>query len=239
MWPVCKKEIRQYFTSLTGYLAIIAFLLLNGLVLFVLPDNILDTGFATLERYFQLAPWILLVLIPSITMRSFAEEFRTGTFEILHTMPITKWQLLGGKYLGALIVVAIAIVPTIIYAISIQNLSASGGLDTGATTGSFIGLLLLAAAFTAIGIMCSSATSNTVVAFILSALACIAIYGMFAAISQIPAFESGADYYLQMIGIDYHYQSISRGVVDSRDLIYFFSLIFLFLFITNRNLVRR
>ena len=128
MWSVCKKELRQFFSSLTGYIAIIVFLLVNGLVLFVFDDNIFDFGYATLDRFFQLAPWILLLLIPAITMRSFADEFKTGTYEILQTRPLSRWQIIGGKYFGSLIVVFIALLPTIIYIISIQRLSSNEGL---------------------------------------------------------------------------------------------------------------
>jgi ABC-2 type transport system permease protein len=239
MWPVCKKELRQFFSSLTGYIAIIFFLLLTGTILFVLPDNILDFGYATLEKFFQIAPWILLVLIPAITMRSFSEEFKTGTFEILQTMPITRWQLVSGKYFAALLVVLIVLFPTIIYPVSLQQLSTSGGIDAGGTIGSYIGLLLLSACFVAIGICSSSLTNNAVAAFIAGAFLCIVVYGAFSAISRIPAFEGGMDYYLEMIGIDFHYRSLSRGVIDTRDVIYFGSVIVFFLVITHRNLVKR
>src|ERR1700754_2722942 len=128
MWPVCKKEFRQFFSSLPGYIAIVVFLLLNGLFLFVFPDtNILDFGYATLDRFFQLAPWILLLLIPAITMRSFADEFKTGTYEILQTRPLTRWQIITGKYFGSLVVVFIALLPTIVYIFSIQKLSTGEG----------------------------------------------------------------------------------------------------------------
>src|SRR5690348_12780540 len=239
MWAICKKELRQFFSSLTGYIAIIVFLLVNGLMLFVFQDNVLDFGYATLDRFFELAPWVLLLLIPAITMRSFAEEFKTGTFEILQTRPLTPWQITGGKYLGSLIVVAIALLPTIVYFFSIQALSSSEGIDTGATIGSYIGLFFLAAVFTAIGACTSSFTSNAVVAFIISLIACALLYYGFDAISKLPVFSGGADYYIEMAGIDYHYRSMSRGVIDTRDVIYFLSLIFLFLSITHRNLIKR
>src|ERR1044072_6149093 len=138
MWPVCKKELRQFFSSLTGYIAIIFFLLLTGAILFVLPDNIRDFCYATLDKFFQIAPWILLVLIPAITMRSFSDEFKTGTFEILQTMPITRWQLVSGKYFASLLVVVIALLPTLIYPFSLQHLSPEGGIDSGGTAGSYI-----------------------------------------------------------------------------------------------------
>ena len=239
MWSICKKELRQFFSSLTGYIAIIVFLLANGLMLFVFKDNILDFGYATLDRFFELAPWILLLLIPAITMRSFADEFKGGTFEILRTRPLTRWQIVGGKYLGSLFVVLIALLPTIIYFFSIQALSSNEGIDTGATIGSYIGLFFLAAVFTAIGICISSFTSNAVVAFIISLIACVLLYYGFNAISQLAGLEGGADYYIEMLGIDFHYKSISRGVIDTRDIIYFLSLIFLFLTITDRNLLKR
>src|ERR1700750_476038 len=142
MWAVCKKELRQFFSSLTGYIAIVVFLLLNGLLLFVFPDtDILANGYATLDKFFELAPWILLLLIPAITMRSLSEEFRTGTFEILQTKPLSRTRLVVGKYLACLLVVVIAVLPTLVYFLSIQRLSGQGGIDTGARIGSDIGLL--------------------------------------------------------------------------------------------------
>ena len=239
MWSVCKKELRQFFSSLTGYIAIIVFLLVNGLVLFVFDDNILDFGYATLDKFFQLAPWILLLLIPAITMRSFADEFKTGTYEILQTRPLTRWQIIGGKYSGCLVVVFIALIPTLVYIFSVQRLSSGAGLDMGATIGSYIGLFFLAAVFTAISICCSSFTGNAVVAFIASLLGCILLYYGFSAISHLPALANGPDYYIEILGIDFHYRSISRGLIDTRDIVYFFSMIFLFLMITNRNLLKR
>jgi len=240
MWAVCKKELRQSFSNLTGYIAIIVFLLMNGLLLFVFPDtDILAFGYASLEKFFDLAPWILLLLIPAITMRSLAEEFRMGTFEILQTVPLSRAQLVMGKYLASLIVVIIALAPTLLYFLSIQRLSGQAGIDVGATMGSYLGLIFLSAVFTSIGILCSSWTSNAVVAFIAAAFGCFILYSGFNAISQLPVFAAGADYYIEMFGIDFHYRSISRGVVDSRDLIYFLSIIFLFLRWTSWNLARK
>ena len=199
----------------------------------------LDFGYATLDRFFQLAPWVLLLLIPAITMRIFADEFKGGTFEILQTRPLSRWQIVGGKYSGSLVVVLIALLPTVVYFFSIQSLSSSGGIDTGATIGSYIGLFFLAAVFTAIGICISSFTNNAVVAFIMSLVVCILLYYGFSAISRLALFAGGTDYYIEMLGIDFHYRSISRGVIDSRDIIYFLSVIFLFLIITDRNLFKR
>ncbi|HEV8287037.1 MAG TPA: gliding motility-associated ABC transporter permease subunit GldF [Chitinophagaceae bacterium] len=239
MWSICKKELRQFFSSLTGYIAIIVFLLVNGLVLFVFENNIFDFGYAMLERFFELSPWILLLLIPAITMRSFADEFKAGTYEILQTRPLSRTQIIAGKYFGSLIVVLIAILPTIIYIFSIQKLSSNEGIDTGATIGSYIGLIFLTAVFTSIGICASSFTNNSVVAFIVSLVGCALVYYGFSAISRLPGLSGGADYYIEMAGIDFHYRSISRGVIDSRDVIYFFSVVILFLLITNRNLLKR
>jgi len=241
MWPVCKKEVRQFFSSLTGIIALSVFLLLNGLFLFVFPDsNILDFGYATLDKFFELAPWILIFLVPAITMRSLSDEFRTGTYEILQTRPLGYGQLISGKYLGSVIIVALALIPTLIYAYTIHALSAGDiGLDTGGTAGSYLGLLLLAGVFTAIGVFCSSLTNNAVVAFIVSAFACFLLYIGFNAISRIASLASGAGYYIEMAGIDFHYRSVSRGVIDSRDLVYFLSVIALFLLLTQRNLIKR
>lgn len=240
MWMICKKEWQQFFSSLTGYIALVVFLLLNGLFLFVFPDtSILDFGYASLSSFFNLAPWILLFLVPTITMRSLADEYKIGTFELLKTLPLTPSQIVWGKFFGSLIIVVTALVPTLIYAVSVQQLSVTGGIDIGATAGSYIGLVLLGAVFTAIGICASSYTNNTVVAFIAAAFICFALYNGFDAISKLPVFNAGLDYYIEMLGINFHYRSISRGVVDSRDLIYFIGIIVLFLFITQRNLIKR
>jgi len=240
MWSVCKKEISQFFSSLTGYIAVVLFLLLNGLFLFVFPDNILDSGYATLQPYFDLAPWILLFLIPAITMRSFADEFKAGTYELLQTSPVGYTRLISGKYLGSLIIVVFALLPTLLYIPAIQALSEGGsGLDMGATYGAFIGLLMLAAVFTAIGVACSSFTSNSVAAFLISGFTCFVLYNGFNALSRIPVFAGSADYYIELLGIDFHYNSISRGVIDLRDIIYFLSIIFLAGCITYRNLLKR
>jgi ABC-2 type transport system permease protein len=241
MWPVCKKEFRQFFSSLTGIIALAVFLLLNGLFLFVFPDsNMLDFGYATLDKFFELSPWILTFLVPAITMRSLADEFKGGTYEILQTKPLGYAQVVGGKYLGCLLIVVMALLPTLFYAFSMQALSAgNAGIDVGAVTGSYIGLFFLAAVFTAIGICCSSLTSNAVIAFIVSAFACFILYMGFNAISRIAALASGADYYVEMLGIDFHYRSISRGVIDGRDIIYFISVIAFFLLFTQRNLIKR
>ena len=239
MWMICKKEWQQFFSGLTGYIAIVVFLLVNGIMLFLFEGNLFDFGYATLDRFFQLAPWILLLLIPAITMRSFADEFKTGTYEILQTLPLTRRQIVAGKYFGSLLVVLIALLPTLVYIICVQQLSTGEGLDFGATIGSYIGLFFLAAVFTAIGVSTSSFTNNAVVAFIISLIACALLYYGFNAISKLPIFNGGADYYMEMAGIDFHYTSISRGVIDTRDVIYFLSVTALLLLVTERKLAKR
>jgi len=172
-------------------------------------------------------------------MRSLADEFKTGTFEILQTKPLTSWQIVLGKYNAVLVILLFVILPTFIYVITIKTLSVSGGIDSGGIAGSYLGLFLLGAVFSAISICCSSFTNNAVVAFLISAFACLSLYFGFNAISKLPMLQGSADYYVEMLGIDFHYRSISRGVLDSRDLIYFISVIFLFLLITVKNLRKK
>ena len=237
---IAKKELHQFFSSLTGYITIILFLIVNALYLFVLKDsNIFDFGYATLSSFFDLAPWIFIFLIPALAMRSFADEFKTGTFETLQTRPLTNWQIVLGKYFAIIVVVITALIPTLLYVVTVRALSSTGDIDSGAIAGSYIGLFLLASVFAAISTWCSSLSSNAVIAFLLSAFACIILYFGFDAISKLPVFTGNADYYMEMLGINFHYQSISRGVVDTRDVIYFLSIIFLFLFATQKNLNKK
>jgi ABC-2 type transport system permease protein len=172
-------------------------------------------------------------------MRSLADEFKTGTFEILQTKPLSQWQIVLGKYFSVLIVLLFVIIPTFIYVFTIKKLSVQGGIDTGGIIGSYIGLFLLAAVFAAISLCCSGFTNNAVVAFLISVFACLILYFGFNALSKLPVFSNGLDYYVEMLGIDFHYRSISRGVLDSRDVVYFISIIFLFLLITVKNLYKK
>jgi ABC-2 type transport system permease protein len=240
MISIAKKEFRQFFNSLTGYITIILFLFVNGLYLFVLKDsNIFDFGYATLDKFFELAPWIFIFLIPALAMRSLSEEYKTGTFEILQTRPLTRWQIVLGKYLAVLSVILIALLPTLLYVYTINSLSATGDIDTGGITGSYIGLIFLAAVFASISMWCSGLTSNAVIAFLAGTFACLIIYFGCNAISRLPIFAGTAGYYIEMVGIDFHYRSISRGVIDTRDLVYFLSIIFLFLFTAQNNLTKK
>src|SRR5688500_12180991 len=150
MLSICKKELSQFFSSLTGYIAIIVFLLVNGLVLFVFKNNILDYGYASLENFFSFAPWILLFLIAAITMRSFADEYKGGTYEVLLTRPLTTWQIVTGKFFGSLLVAVVALLPTLVYHFTISSLGSTPGIGSGAAVGSYLGLLLIPALFTSI-----------------------------------------------------------------------------------------
>jgi ABC-2 type transport system permease protein len=235
------KELKTFLSSIAGYVVLLVFLVASGLFLWVLPDtNILDYGYASMEQFFNIAPWLLLFLIPAVTMRSFSDEFRGGTIEWLSTKPLSSRQIIFGKFLAALTLVAIALLPTLLYVISINYLAMDdAALDAGGIVGSYIGLLFLAAAFTAIGVFCSSLTDNQIVSFLAALFLSFLLYSGFEALSRVPAFRGGADYYLGMIGVDYHYNSISRGVIDTRDVLYFFSLVALFIALTQFVLQRK
>ncbi|MEP6614966.1 MAG: ABC transporter permease subunit [Ginsengibacter sp.] len=240
MFAITQKELHQFFSSLTGYITIILFLLINGLFLFILKDsNIFDFGYATLDKFFELAPWIFLFLIPAISMRTLSEEYKSGTFELLQTRPLTQWQIVLGKYIAILLIVLFSLLPTVLYIITISALSANGGIDSGSIAGSYMGLVFLAAVFAAISICFSGLTSNAVVGFLAGSFSCLILYFGFNAFSKLPVFEGRADYYIEMIGIDFHYRSISKGVVDTRDVIYFLSIIYFFLLATVKNLNKR
>ncbi len=235
MLSIYFKELRSFFSSIVGYVVLLVFLVACGLFLWVMPDtSMLDYGYASLEQFFNLAPWLLLFLIPAITMRSFADEFKGGTIEWLFTKPLKTSHIILGKFLASFTLVCVALLPTLLYVLSIHYLAMDdAALDAGGIAGSYIGLLFLAAAFTAIGIFSSSLTDNQIVSFLLSLFICFLLYSGFEALSRVAAFRGGADYYLGMIGMDDHYNSISRGVIDSRDVVYFLSLITLFMALTR------
>ena len=240
MMPLFRKELKQFFSNLTGFLSIGLFLLLMGLFLFVFPDtSLLDFGYATLDKFFELAPWVLLLLVPAVTMRSFSDEFRSGTWEILKTKPLSLAQIAGAKYLASLAVVLLALLPAGLYVYTIKVLSVNGSIDSGAILGSFLGLGLLAAVFTAIGICSSALTSNPIVSFLLAAFVSFLMYSGFAAVAGIESLQGGADYWIALFGIDEHYQSMSRGVVALKDLVYFGAVIGLFLAFTKKLIAQR
>lgn len=241
MFAIFKKEVRQFFSSLIGYIAIIVFLLVLGLFMWIFPDtNVLDSNYATLDSYFYIAPYIFIFLIPAITMRSFAEEINTGTIELLSTRPVTELQIVLGKYFAALLLVFFAIVPTVVYFVTIYLLASPvGNVDVGGIIGSYFGLFFLGAVFVAIGIFCSSITSNQIVAFIAGVFLCFFLYLAFDYISQFGIFVGKSDYLVESLGMSAHYDAMGKGVVDSRDVVYFLSLISLFILFTRTTLAGR
>ncbi|MEQ6123225.1 gliding motility-associated ABC transporter permease subunit GldF [Pseudotenacibaculum sp. MALMAid0570] len=236
MYPILKKEFNSFFASPIAYLVIGVFLLVNGLFLWTFDDdfNVLNAGFADLNSFFYLAPWVLLFLIPAITMKMFADEFQTGTIELLKTKPISNWQIVLGKFWAALILIFIAIIPTFVYVYSISELgNPVGNIDFGSTFGSYLGLFLLAGSYAAIGLFTSTLSKNQIVAFLLSVFIVFFFYYGFDALSNLFV-NSG--YTIQLFGMNEHFKSISRGVIDTRDILYFLSIILFFLFITKQKL---
>jgi len=241
MLSIFIKEVNGIFSSLIGYMVIGLFLLLMGLMLWVFPDySILNYNYASLQQLFDIAPVIFLFLIPAITMRSFAEETQSGTIELLATRPLSDWAIIFGKFFAGLLLVAFSLLPTLLYYYTISNLgSPAGNIDGGAVGGSYIGLFLLAAVFVAVGIFSSSLTDNQIVAFVFSVFLCFVLYWGFTFISNLPVFVGTSDTFVQKLGVENHYYSLSRGLIDTRDLIYFFSIIGLFIYLTQVSLERR
>lgn len=232
MKSILLREIKSFFGSPIGYLVIAIFLLLNGLFLWVFEGdfNILDSGFADLSPFFILAPWILIFLIPAVTMRSFSDEKKQGTLELLLTKPITIWQIVNGKFFGALFLIIIAIIPTLIYVWVIYSLGLpEGNIDLGSTLGSYFGLLFLISAYTSIGIFTSTLSDNQIVAFILSVFLCFFFYFGFEGLA---GYLTSIDSIISSFGMDSHFKSMSRGVLDTRDILYFLSVTVLFLSFT-------
>jgi ABC-2 type transport system permease protein len=233
MLSIFKKEIRSFLSSLIAYVVIIVFLLVIGLFTWIFADgNVLAQGYANLDILFFMAPWVFIFLISAITMRSFSEEIKQGTFEVLSTKPITDVQIVLGKYLASVSLIVFAILPTLLYFYSVYQLGLpKGNIDVGATWGSYIGLVLLGASYAAIGVFSSAVTPNQIVAFILSMFLCFFVYVGFDQLSNLSLF-GGLDSWVQSLGIQVHYDSISRGVVDTRDLVYFGSIVVFFLGLT-------
>ncbi len=237
MWQIFKKDFSQFLSSIAGYLVLILFALVMGILLFLLPEyNIPDSGFADLNPFFDLAPWVMMFLTSAIAMRSFSEESRNGTLDLLKSLPLSARQLVMGKFLFVFITVVIALIPSICYIITIRYFSTNGMIDWGGLAGSYMGLFLMCGAFSAIGVYCSIMTQNIIASFFFSLTVCLLLYYGFHALSLLTLFRGGADYYLEMAGIDYHYRSMSRGVIDTRDVIYCVTLIFLFLIYTQNKL---
>ena len=239
MLAILKKEISTFFSSPIGYLVIAVFLLLNGLFLWLFKGefNVLDNGFADLSTFFLLSPWILIFLVPAVTMRSFADEKKQGTLELLLTKPISHLHVVLGKYLGALLLIIMALIPTLLYVYTISKLgNPEGNLDIGSVMGSYFGLLFLVASYTAIGVFASSLTDNQIVAFIIAVFTCFILYFGFEGLSNYNVF--GEAFYIETLGMESHFKSMSRGVLDTRDIIYFLSITALFIVLTKLNIKR-
>ena len=236
MKSIVLREINSFFGSPIGYLVIAVFLIGNGVFLWVFEGeyNILNSGFADLSPFFSLAPWILIFLIPAVTMRSFSDEKKQGTLELLVTKPLSIWEIVNGKFLGALLLIVIAIVPSIIYVKVISSLGMpEGNIDMGSTMGSYFGLLFLIAAYSAIGIFTSTLSENQIVSFIVSVFLCFFFYfGFESAATLVPNSLT----FLSSLGMQNHFKSMARGVIDTRDALYFISITVLFLSFTAYNL---
>ena len=235
MLTILKKEITSYLSSWVAYITIVVFLLVLGLFLWVFPESsVLNYGYAGLDSLFSTAPYLFMFLIPAITMRTLAEERKEGTFELLATLPLTDWQIILGKFLACLLIVLFALLPTGVYYWSVYNLGAPpGNIDTGAVIGSYIGLFLLGGAFTAMGLFASAVTNNQIIAFTIAVLLSYLAYSGFDSLSSLAIFQSTD---VAALGINEHYLAISRGVLDTRDLVYFLTLMALFLAATKIKL---
>ncbi|WP_435625441.1 gliding motility-associated ABC transporter permease subunit GldF [Flagellimonas sp.] len=238
MFAVFRREIQSFFTAPIGYLIVGLFLLLNGLFLWVFKGdyNIFDYGFADLSNFFLLAPWVFIFLIPAITMKSFSEERKLGTLELLLIKPISIWKVVFGKFLGTCALCTIAIIPTIIYVFAIADLGIiPGNYDLGVVLGSYFGLIFLISAYVSMGLFASTLSENQIVAFIFGILLCFLLFNGFDAISTL--FSNGdTQLQIQQLGANTHFESIARGIIDTRDLIYFISITLFFLFLTHNRL---
>tara|TARA_R110002012_G_scaffold237075_4_gene410828 strand:- start:428 stop:1153 length:726 start_codon:yes stop_codon:yes gene_type:complete len=234
MKAIYLKELRSYFSSITGYLVIAIFLLVTSLFLFVFDGefNILNYGFADLSPFFLLIPWLFIFLIPAVTMRSFTIERNLGTLEMIFTRPISFRSIIAGKYLAGVTLIIIALLPTLLYVFTIAQLGETvNNLDLGSTIGSYAGVMLLVLCYVAIGIFCSSITSNQIIAFLLSAVLCFIMYFGFEGFSTVIENDG-----LAFLGLKYHYESMARGVIDTRDVIYFLSIAVLFFALSELSL---
>ncbi len=225
MLHIFRKEINSFLDSLIGYAVVGVFLVAMGLLLWVFPEtSVLDYGFADLETLFTLGPFVFIFLVPAITMRSFAEERKLGTLEWLLTKPVSEGSIVMGKFLAVVCLVVIALLPTVIYYFALIQLgNPPGNIDTSAVIGSYVGLLLLGAVFCAVGILCSSLVTNQIVAFLLAALCCFLFYSGFESAAQLIS-DGNLSLFVRQLGIQYHFESLSRGLIDSRDVVYFVSL---------------
>ncbi len=235
MFAIFKKEFNTFFAGPVGYMVVGLFLLFNGLLLWFFEGNwnIIDTGFADMQSFFDSTPWLFLLLIPVITMRSFCDEFTSGTIEILKTRPLTNWQIVMGKFWAYLALIVLSLLPTVVYAISISILEQSGSIDWGTIIGSYIGLFFLGATFTAIGIFSSIVSKNQILAFLIAVLISFVFYY---GIEQWAIWYPRLPDIIHKLSLYEHYKSIGKGVLDTRNLVYFISISFIFLFFTRTRL---
>lgn len=240
MIHILSKEFSSYLNSLIAYMVIGVFLTGVGLLMWVFPEtSVLDYGYSDMDTLFSFGPFVLIFLIPAITMRSFAEEKKGGTLEMLLTKPITNWDVILGKYFACFLLVVFALIPTVVYYFTVYQLgSPTGNIDTPGVIGSYIGLILLGGVFCSIGILASTLTNNQIVSFILAAFLCFIFFSGFDSLSALPALERYA-LEIKQLGILYHYQALSKGLIDSRDLIYFLSVALIMLSITHLILQSR
>jgi ABC-2 type transport system permease protein len=234
MIQILSKEFSSFLNSLIAYVVVGVFLIGIGLLMWVFPEtSVLEYGYADMDTLFSMGPYVLIFLVPAITMRSFAEEKKGGTMELLFTKPVTDWNIILGKFFACFLLVLLALVPTLIYYFSISALgNPAGNIDTPGVTGSYIGLSLLSAVFCAIGILASSITSSQIVAFVLAAFLCFIFFSGFQSIAMME-FWQGQALLIRQLGIHEHYESLSKGLIDSRDVIYFISVVFLMLATTK------
>ncbi len=241
MISLLRREISSFLNSLIGYIVISLFLVTIGLFMWIFPGefNVLDSGYASIDTLFIIAPWVFIFLGPAITMRSFSEEFRTGTIELIMTKPLTDWEIVLAKFLAGIILIMLSLLPSLVYVYTVGQLGASPwNLDSGALWGSYIGLLFLASGFVAIGLFASSLSSNQIVAFIIAVFLSFFCFVGFESISGLEVFK-GIELVIARLGINEHYISMSRGVIDTRDLLYFLSLIVVFIAATKLKLESR
>ena len=234
MIHVLSKEFNSFLNSLIAYIVIGVFLTAIGLMMWVFPEtSVLDYGYADMETLFSLGPYVFIFLIPAITMRSFAEESKGGTLELLQTKPLTDWDILLGKFLACFFLFLLSIIPTFIYYLSVYALgNPVGNIDTPGVMGSYTGLVLLGAVFCAIGVFASSVTRNQIVSFIVGAFVCFFMFAGFESISLVNVWSEHT-LFIRELGLLYHYEALSKGLIDSRNLVYFGSVIAIMLLITR------
>lgn len=241
MYSLYLKEIRAFLSSITGYIVILVFLVTTGLFLWFFPNdfNILDYGYANLDGLFIVAPITFLFIVPAVTMRSFSEEKKTGTIELLSTRPLSDMQIVLAKFFASVTLIFFALIPTLVYFFTVYRLGfPMGNLDAGSIWGSYIGLILLGAVFASVGVFSSSLSDNQVISFIIAIILSSFLYLGFEFIYSLNLFGN-IDLFIKSLGVSAHYSSISRGVIDTRDIIYFLSIIALFLYLTVFSLSRR